>query len=356
MRWLIAAAMIVGSGSFSASAAKINLQWERSGDATVVGYQLYSIPAAGGRASMVQVGNTNAAALTSLVEGLTYRLYVTALGMDGTESEPSNMVDFTVPFGNRPPVIGFLADQFVEAGGTVRFEVTAYDMDVKGQTLSFGLGAGAPIGAVVDPVTGIFSWTPTAAQVPSTNRISVVVTDNGSPAQTVTNSFSVIAASPGQYYALQIGGFLNGKVQRTPRGIMSSLGEAYAAGTKVTLMATPRAGYVFTGWMIDGQILTSNPLTITMNRNMLVTPIFRSASLTLASLLTPQISLEIGLAAGRPSLFVGGELGAWVMEGTANLKDWVVVGAGLTSDELAVTPSAGYAFYRVRSRPLGGIL
>src|SRR3989442_379852 len=39
--------------------------------------------------------------------------------------------------------------------------------------------------------SGAISWTPTEAQGPSTNTITVVVTDNGVPALSVTNSFTV---------------------------------------------------------------------------------------------------------------------------------------------------------------------
>ncbi|PYI89890.1 MAG: hypothetical protein DME26_00045 [Verrucomicrobia bacterium] len=37
----------------------------------------------------------------------------------------------------------------------------------------------APTGATIDPATGVFSWTPTEAQGPSTNDIVVRVTSNG---------------------------------------------------------------------------------------------------------------------------------------------------------------------------------
>src|SRR5437762_12282186 len=39
--------------------------------------------------------------------------------------------------------------------------------------------------------SGVISWTPSEAQGPSTNTITVVVTDNGVPALSATNSFTV---------------------------------------------------------------------------------------------------------------------------------------------------------------------
>ena len=45
----------------------------------------------------------------------------------------------------------------------------------------FGLGDGAPEGAAIDPVLGIFSWCPTERQGPSTNVITLTVTDPHNP-------------------------------------------------------------------------------------------------------------------------------------------------------------------------------
>src|SRR2546430_14024195 len=44
----------------------------------------------------------------------------------------------------------------------------------------------------IKPASGLITWTPSEAQGPSTNLISVVVTDNGVPALSNTNSFTVV--------------------------------------------------------------------------------------------------------------------------------------------------------------------
>jgi hypothetical protein len=59
------------------------------------------------------------------------------------------------------------------------------------RTLTYSLGAGTPTNASVNPTTGIFTWTPTEAQGPSANSISVIVTDNSSPPLRITNTFMV---------------------------------------------------------------------------------------------------------------------------------------------------------------------
>ena len=59
------------------------------------------------------------------------------------------------------------------------------------RTLTYSLAPGAPTNAIVDPATGVFSWTPSEAQAPGTNEISIVVTDNNTPPLSATRSFVV---------------------------------------------------------------------------------------------------------------------------------------------------------------------
>ena len=68
----------------------------------------------------------------------------------------------------------------------------ATDSDLPANVLSYRL-EGAPEGATID-AQGVITWTPTEAQGPSTNLITVVVTDDGSPALSATNTFTVIVS------------------------------------------------------------------------------------------------------------------------------------------------------------------
>src|SRR3989442_871820 len=61
----------------------------------------------------------------------------------------------------------------------------------RANTLTFALVAG-PGGMTLDSTTGVLTWTPTEAQGPSTNVITVRVTDNGSPPLSGTKSFTII--------------------------------------------------------------------------------------------------------------------------------------------------------------------
>ncbi len=59
------------------------------------------------------------------------------------------------------------------------------------RTLTYSLGPGAPTNAVINPATGVFTWTPTETQAPSTNSISILVTDNSSPPVSDMKTFAV---------------------------------------------------------------------------------------------------------------------------------------------------------------------
>jgi hypothetical protein len=93
---------------------------------------------------------------------------------------------------NTAPVLAQIGDQFIHVGQTLRLSVTATDAESAFQQLSFTLDSGAPIGATIDPVTGSFTWVATNAVVPSTNAVTVRVTDNGTPPLSGSASFSVI--------------------------------------------------------------------------------------------------------------------------------------------------------------------
>ncbi|BAP54394.1 NHL repeat containing protein [Thioploca ingrica] len=64
----------------------------------------------------------------------------------------------TLVVGNTPPQLAPIAKQLVHLGTTVTLQATA--TDAENNELRFSLTQ-APVGAVVDPLTGLFTWTPT---------------------------------------------------------------------------------------------------------------------------------------------------------------------------------------------------
>ena len=123
-----------------------------------------------------------------------YRFY--SVGRDNAgnvESAPAVADTATVVSSgpNTAPVIASIANRVAVVGQPLAFSVAATDSDVPANTLTFTLDTGAPAGAGIDAATGLFTWTPTAAQAPGTYPVTVRVTDNGTPPLSATRSFSV---------------------------------------------------------------------------------------------------------------------------------------------------------------------
>jgi hypothetical protein len=100
----------------------------------------------------------------------------------------ANLVDLP----NTPPLLASIPDQIISEGQLLVLIVTATDMDFPAQTLTYTLNAGAPIGTSINPITGLLTWRPTADQAPSTNSLSVSVTDDGAPPLSASTSFGVV--------------------------------------------------------------------------------------------------------------------------------------------------------------------
>jgi hypothetical protein len=105
---------------------------------------------------------------------------------------------------NTPPALGPLPDRVITLGQPLAFTVSATDTDQPPQTLTFALGPGSPPDATIDPGTGLFRWTP--GNAPSTNSVTVFVTDNGTPALTASGTFSVTVLLPPSLTAAMLNG------------------------------------------------------------------------------------------------------------------------------------------------------
>lgn len=344
---------VVLFGGASSFAAPLNLQWDVSQDPAVAGYKVYVFATATGSTNVVEVGNTNVVAVHDLEPASNYRFFVTALSRDGIESDPSNEVQYSAPALNTPPALAAIPAQTVLEGNTATFTASASDLDVPAQTLTFGFGTGAPGGATIDPRTGVFIWQPTAGQGGSTNVFSVFVRDDGNPSMTATQLVTIIVQKPvlpPKYYSLKIGSFGNGTISISPKATLGVAGATYLAGTKITVTATPRDKAAFKEWIVNGVATTANPLIFTIQQNTVVTPVFDPAGSPASSV--ESISLQMTLVGSGLGLLVGGEMGAWILDGSTDLVAWTEVATGLTSEQLALEPTGSYAFYRARPRPL----
>ncbi|MCF7763615.1 MAG: immunoglobulin domain-containing protein [Verrucomicrobia bacterium] len=104
----------------------------------------------------------------------------------------STTVSITVNEVNSVPTLTPVPRQQILAGSPLTVPLSAADPDLPANTLRFSLGTAAPAGSSIDPSTGVFSWTPDPASPPATRLVNVLVTDNGTPALSATQSFEVV--------------------------------------------------------------------------------------------------------------------------------------------------------------------
>lgn len=78
---------------------------------------------------------------------------------------------------NDPPELQTIGNKETEEKTLLTFTAHATGKDVPANELTFSLGEGAPAGASIDPVSGVFTWTPTETQGPGTYPITVTVND-----------------------------------------------------------------------------------------------------------------------------------------------------------------------------------
>jgi hypothetical protein len=96
---------------------------------------------------------------------------------------------------NTAPVIAVIGTKTATLGQSFAFTVSASDAQAS-QTLTFSIVSGAPGGATIHPDTGLFSWSPPFSMASSTNAVTVGVTDNGAPALSDTETFTLLGLPP----------------------------------------------------------------------------------------------------------------------------------------------------------------
>jgi hypothetical protein len=101
----------------------------------------------------------------------------------------TNRFNVQVTEVNQAPVLPPLPDRTVPDDAPLTFSAGASDADLPPNTLTYSLAAGAPAGASIQPATGLFAWSPGTLSVPSTNSVTVVVMDDGSPSLSDSRTF-----------------------------------------------------------------------------------------------------------------------------------------------------------------------
>jgi pectate lyase len=95
------------------------------------------------------------------------------------------------PVSNFTPVLSAISNRTINAGVNLSITNVATDADTPAQALTYSLPV-APPNATLGAANGIFNWRPLVTQAGTTNSVTVVVLDNGSPALSAMQSFSII--------------------------------------------------------------------------------------------------------------------------------------------------------------------
>jgi hypothetical protein len=94
---------------------------------------------------------------------------------------------------NTPPVLPAQMNRVADPLNPLTVTNTAMDADAPAQTLTYSLTS--TVAGTNPPVinsSGIITWTPDLSQAGTSNVFTTIVTDNGVPAMSATNSFAVI--------------------------------------------------------------------------------------------------------------------------------------------------------------------
>jgi len=103
----------------------------------------------------------------------------------------TNSFQVAVLESNSAPVLNPISNYLVHAGDAVTFATSAADPDLPAQQLTYYLTNNPPAGISLNPDNGQFLWMTAASDVNSTNLITVAVSDDGPPALTDLQSFTV---------------------------------------------------------------------------------------------------------------------------------------------------------------------
>ena len=97
----------------------------------------------------------------------------------------------TVNEVNEPPVLDPIPDRNIDELVLHSFTLSADDpVDIPKNNLSYS-SPDLPAGASLDPLTGVFDWTPSEVQGPGEYLVTFVVTDDGSPYLTDTQTVTI---------------------------------------------------------------------------------------------------------------------------------------------------------------------
>jgi hypothetical protein len=186
LAWISSCAIALGSQS-------VSLQWNPNTDTNVAGYALYIGTTSGDYTSRIDVGTNTVSTISGLTNGTTYYFVTTDYDSEDVESTPSNQAEYVTPTNN-PPVLNAISNYNVGALSNLLINTTATD-SVRTNQLTFSLGSGAPTNMYIDPTNGELEWMVPLTAAGTTNSVTVQVTDNGTPPQSASQTFTITVSN-----------------------------------------------------------------------------------------------------------------------------------------------------------------
>jgi alpha-tubulin suppressor-like RCC1 family protein len=165
-------------------------------------------------------------------------LFVTVATDNGIPPMPATNSFTVIAFAaDQPPTLNIPDSSTIAEGQAFSFQASATDPDTGQNSLIFTIWPGAPFGAVIS-TTGLFSWTPTEAQAPSINPVTICVSDGTS---TVCKTIQIV-------------------VNEDPLEILSPpRGGSFGIGTNVRLsVVADGATEISYQWQYNGTNLTGS--------------------------------------------------------------------------------------------------
>ena len=158
------------------------------------------------------VASLGGVSLTGFDAGMSSGAIEAAFAGDTTEAPSSASGTLSIsPASGGPPLLAPIPDQTVDQGAKVSFTASASDPN-PGAVVRYTLAAGAPAGAMIGAMTGIFSWSVPAAQAPGEYPVTIDVIDDSSPPQSGETSFTIFVQQATTLTSLSGSGILGGAI------------------------------------------------------------------------------------------------------------------------------------------------
>ena len=218
------------------------------------------------------IGQTNATLTITGVQPADNGLYSVVI------SNSFGSVTSTIAYlNNTPPHLLPITNCVAHAGVVVSLQVSAIDTDSPPNQLTFSLGPDAPPSATINPTNGLITWPTTSNDAETYHPITVIVTDDGIPPLSDTNTFTIVlldelsivdyactstnfivtwSAVPGAVYRVQYASSLTGPWTDLPGDVVATSTTASKVDNFAPTATTVRFYRILTG------PITGSPVTV----------------------------------------------------------------------------------------------